>query len=131
MEPINHREKHAAGFASSLLLLDTFSDVTLVVCGQKLPAHKAILVANSEYFGAMFCGGLKEAGQKMVTLSGVTSLDAFKAILGYLYTGCMSLEGLSSEVLMSVMRLGHEYCLGDLTNDISKAVLSLSTQNLD
>ena len=34
----------------ALLLNDEYSDVTLVVGGQRFPAHKVILAARSEYF---------------------------------------------------------------------------------
>lgn len=34
----------------ALLLNDEYSDVALVVGGQRFPAHKVILAARSEYF---------------------------------------------------------------------------------
>jgi len=35
---------------SSLLLNDSYQDITLVVENQRIPAHKVILAARSEYF---------------------------------------------------------------------------------
>jgi len=34
----------------ALLLNDEYSDVALLVAGQRFPAHKVILAARSEYF---------------------------------------------------------------------------------
>jgi len=45
----------------ALVNSDLFSDVTFDVEGHRVFAHRAVLVARSEYFRAMFCGGLKEA----------------------------------------------------------------------
>lgn len=134
MEPIDHHAEHAAvinSFLTSLLLQDKFSDVTFIVCGQKLPAHKNILVANCEYFETMFCSAMKEASQREVVLSAVTSLEAFKAILGYLYAGSMPLEGRSVEFLNSIMMMAHEYRLCKLAEAIFDAILRLSKNDLD
>jgi len=35
---------------SSLLLNDNYQDITLVIENQRIPAHKIILAARSEYF---------------------------------------------------------------------------------
>ena len=37
-----------------------YADVTLVVQGRELPAHKMVLAANSAVFNAMFENNLKE-----------------------------------------------------------------------
>ena len=45
----------------TLVNSNLFSDVTFDVEGHRVFAHRAVLVARSEYFRAMFCGGLREA----------------------------------------------------------------------
>lgn len=63
-----------------------FSDVTFVVEGQQVHAHKFILYARSEYFRRMFTSGYREATDKTITIPDV-SYDVFLAVLSYLYTG--------------------------------------------
>lgn len=76
---------------------ENYSDVTLVVAGQKFNTHKLILAARSTYFRAMLFGGLKESKQSVVELSGAT-MPAFKNLLKYIYTGRMSLANERDEV---------------------------------
>lgn len=44
---------------------DLFSDVCFIIEKQEVYAHKAILVARSDYFKAMFSHNMKEAGKVM------------------------------------------------------------------
>ena len=45
-----------------------FSDVILDVFGTKIFAHKIVLVANSEYFNALFCSQLNESSGEIIYL---------------------------------------------------------------
>ena len=81
----------------ALYLSDDYSDVTLLVCGQRFNAHRVILAARSQYFRALLFGGLKESMQDEIELKG-TTLPAFKGLLKYIYTGHMSLANLREEV---------------------------------
>lgn len=63
---------------------DKFSDVTFMVEGKPIHAHKLMCVRCS-YFQAMFEGQMCEAEQKTVTINNV-NYRAFLAILEYLYT---------------------------------------------
>lgn len=82
----------------ALYLSEEYSDVTLVVAGQKFYSHKLILAARSEYFRALLFGGLKESKQDEIELKAAT-LPAFKGLLKYIYTGRMSLANERDEVL--------------------------------
>ena len=95
---------------SSLLLNDSYQDITLVVENQRIPAHKVILAARSEYFRyvrswfptrncccdagwffrALLYGGLQESQQQEIELKDINPI-AFKLLLMYIYTGCINL----------------------------------------
>lgn len=66
-----------------------FSDVTFIVEGKPIHAHRAILSARSEHFANMFKSGLKESHEKEVAIP-VIRHHIFLALLGYLYTDTIS-----------------------------------------
>lgn len=91
----------------NLYLNPECSDVTFVVEGEKLPAHKSILAGRSSYFRAMLFGGLAEATQREVSLN--VPLDTFKIILKYVYSGCLSLRKIEDEEILELLGLTDEY----------------------
>ncbi|ELR17918.1 BTB/POZ domain containing protein [Acanthamoeba castellanii str. Neff] len=62
------------------------SDVTFVVEGRKVPAHRFILQVRSEHFRAMFSNGLKESRDSEVVLHD-TDYVPFMACLEFIYSG--------------------------------------------
>jgi len=68
----------------SLLNEQKLSDVTFIVEGKPVHAHKLLCVRCS-YFRAMFEGQMREAQEKTVTINNV-SHRVFLALLEYLYT---------------------------------------------
>ncbi|XP_044738078.1 BTB/POZ domain-containing protein 9 [Chrysoperla carnea] len=122
--------EHRALLAEHLKKLcfnEEYSDVTFVVEGQKLPAHKVVLAARSDYFRALLYGGMKESTQTEIELD--APLDAFKALLNYVYTGHMSVSGMKQDTVLDALGLAHAYNFVDLENAISfhlRHTLSLS-----
>jgi BTB/POZ domain. len=53
---------------------------------RRIPAHRLVLSAGSEYFAAMFTSDLCEATQNEVVLQGVDG-DALSMLVHYCYTG--------------------------------------------
>ena len=98
VEHINHLSEDIG----ALYMSDDYSDVTLIVAGQRFNAHKVILAARSEYFRALLFGGLKESTQEEIELKGA-SLQAFKGLLKYIYTGHISLANQREEVSFSYL----------------------------
>lgn len=92
---------------SQLCLNAEYSDVTFVVEEVELPAHKIILAARSSYFRALLYGGLAESSQQKINLN--VPLDAFKALLNYIYTGCMSLSKMKEENILDSLGLANQY----------------------
>ena len=63
-----------------------FSDVTFVVEGRNVHAHKFILFARSEYFRRMFTSGYREASESTIPIPDVR-YEVFLCVLSFLYTG--------------------------------------------
>jgi kelch-like protein 1/4/5 len=53
---------------------------------RRIPAHRLVLSAGSEYFAAMFTSDLCEKTQNEVVLQGVDG-DALSMLVHYCYTG--------------------------------------------
>uniref|UniRef100_A0A1Q3FF41 BTB/POZ domain-containing protein 9 n=1 Tax=Culex tarsalis TaxID=7177 RepID=A0A1Q3FF41_CULTA len=104
-----------------------YSDVTFIVEDEKLPAHRVILAARSEYFRALLYGGLSESSQHEIRLK--IPLKAFKALLKYIYSGSMSLAQMKEENILDTLGLANQYGFTDLEMAISdylRQVLSLN-----
>lgn len=82
---IDHQNQLSENF-SELSMSMEYSDIVLVVQEQKLPAHKVVLAARSDYFRALLYGGMRESNQTEITLSDAP-VNAFKSLLKYIYTG--------------------------------------------
>ena len=112
---------------SALYLSETFSDITLIVDGHRLPAHRVLLAARSDYFRALLYGGMKESQESDIEIK-VTSLQAFKYLMKYLYCGHIQLKSFKEETILEIFCLSHEYGFVELENAISdylKNVLSI------
>lgn len=107
--PVEHFEA-LAGDWGALLASPDFSDVTFVVEGERIHAHRLVLAARCEYFRAMLYGGLKESSETEVQLEGTNAL-AFRTLLEYIYTGKIELSTFKVEELVAILQLAHEYRL--------------------
>jgi hypothetical protein len=61
------------------------SDITIMVGGTRVHAHRVVLAARCAYFRGMFESGMKESTQTEVSLEDM-SYDVFRALLEHLYT---------------------------------------------
>jgi len=83
-----------------------FADITFIIEGQKLFAHKCILAARCEKFRAMLQDCFKEGQQNEIALD--CKLLPFQAMLEYLYTDNISASG---DTLSDLSALAEEYLL--------------------
>ncbi|XP_059061241.1 BTB/POZ domain-containing protein 9 [Achroia grisella] len=113
IEHINHLSENIG----SLCLSSEYSDVTLIVEGHRIPAHKVILAASSDYFRALLYGGMREANQAEVELQ--APLQAFKALLRYVYSGHMGLSLLREDTVLDMLGLAHQFNFQELEAAIS------------
>ena len=67
---------------------DEFSDVTFIVQGQFVYAHRIVLSLVSERFRAMFSSGFRESVDREIPLPDV-SLHEFMQMMEYIYTGAL------------------------------------------
>ncbi|NXH13681.1 KLHL4 protein, partial [Bucco capensis] len=75
-------------------------DVLLVAGDQKIPAHRLVLSAVSDYFAAMFTNDVREAKQEEIKMEGVEP-EALKALVRYAYTGILELKEDTIESLLA------------------------------
>lgn len=72
---------------------ETLCDVVLVPGDSKetFPVHRVIMASCSDYFKAMFTGGMREQEMREIKLHGVTKLG-LKNIIDFIYTSKVSLD---------------------------------------
>jgi len=107
-----------------LFLNDLFSDVTLLVEGQALKAHRAILAAKSDYFRTLLTSGMKESHSKEVELK-ETPIKGFRLLLRYIYTGHMSLMEQELQVVLDILGLAQKYCFTVLETSVTNHLCSI------
>ncbi|KAH8308584.1 hypothetical protein KR018_012416 [Drosophila ironensis] len=101
-----------------LCMNDSYSDVEFLVEGQRLPAHRVVLAARSEYFRALLYGGMSETLQRQIALQ--VPLDSFKVLLRYIYSGTLLLSTLDEDAVIDVLGMANLYGFLDLEMAISK-----------
>ncbi|XP_002132465.3 BTB/POZ domain-containing protein 9-like [Drosophila pseudoobscura] len=92
-EPVHEFGEQVWADLNSLCMDEHFSDVSFIVEDQRLPAHRIILGKRSNYFRDLLCGDTAECEGQI----GVDSLEAFKIVLGYLYSGTLPISTLDQE----------------------------------
>ncbi|KAJ1199180.1 hypothetical protein NDU88_003018 [Pleurodeles waltl] len=75
-------------------------DVLLIAGDHKIPAHRLVLSAVSDYFAAMFTNDVREAKQEEIKMEGVDP-DALKSLVHYAYTGILELKEDTIESLLA------------------------------
>jgi DNA-binding beta-propeller fold protein YncE len=120
-----------SSFASDLLRHfldadDSFHDACFVVEQERVPAHRGLLSARCKYFKSMFSAGFKEGDSAEIHIKDTTSV-AFKALLKYLYTDNMEVDG---AVLLDLAKLSDQYRVERLHNHcISQLFKGVTLQN--
>eukprot|EP01111_Echinosteliopsis_oligospora_P010523 TRINITY_DN3293_c0_g1_i6.p1 TRINITY_DN3293_c0_g1~~TRINITY_DN3293_c0_g1_i6.p1 ORF type:complete len:855 (-),score=268.42 TRINITY_DN3293_c0_g1_i6:63-2627(-) len=102
----------------SVLLDPLFSDVTFVVEGRQVKAHKIIMISRSEYFKKMLCGTMLEGVQvhPIIPLSDI-SFDHFSHLLEYIYTNEIQLNTDNVVSLLGAADRFRITCLKDMCEE--------------
>jgi RCC1 and BTB domain-containing protein len=70
---------------------DEFADVTFLIDGERIFAHRAILAQRCEHFAAMFRSGMRESVERTITIPNM-SKSVFLLLLEYLYTDAVKID---------------------------------------
>lgn len=68
------------------MLKKQLCDVVLIAGQRRIPAHRIVLSASSDYFSAMFMSDVREANQDEIQIQDVDS-EALNSLVQYMYTG--------------------------------------------
>lgn len=100
-----------------LLLLEKkkYTDVTFLVEGYRISAHRCIVASQSDYFDCLLFGSMKEAQSDEVTLED-TPVEAFRVLLSYMYSGVVK----TLELLVSPLSDHCPSCLVHMQYTYSK-----------
>lgn len=101
----NHAE-HSLTRMRTYLNAGKLCDVVLIAGndGRKIPVHRLVLSAASEYFSAMFTGSLRESEQQEITLGDISG-DVLQSVIGYCYTGAIEIREDNVETLLATVCL--------------------------
>ncbi|MBN3308216.1 kelch-like protein 1 [Amia ocellicauda] len=75
-------------------------DVILIAGNRKIPAHRIVLSAVSDYFAAMFTSDVCEAKQEEIKMEGIDP-NALWDLVQFAYTGCLELKEETIENLLA------------------------------
>ncbi|XP_068117027.1 kelch-like protein 36 [Hyperolius riggenbachi] len=103
---------------------ELFCDVILVADGQRVPAHRNILSACSDYFNSMFTTGMKEARQTEVELVGASYIG-LKTVIDFLYSSELTLDGGNIDYVLETAHLLQvwkvvDFCCEYLENEVKE-----------
>ncbi len=79
-------------------------DVTLVVDGVEIPAHRLVLAASSTYFYSMFVRDMLESKQERINLQGVDA-EAMQLLVQFAYTAKLEITTANVQTLMTAASL--------------------------
>ncbi|XP_053598989.1 uncharacterized protein LOC103572068 [Microplitis demolitor] len=94
------------------LKADVFSDITLIVGNQELPAHRVILSTHSPYFHEILTSGTKEAIENRIAIENF-SLDVITEMLEFFYTGKTKASN-DADVALKMIEVAEMYQISKL-----------------
>ena len=92
--------EHMTSGITSLWKNEQHTDVTFLVQGTRIAAHRIILASQSKYFDRLLYGEMGEAHEDEIQLSDVESLEAFHLLMQYAYSGCLKIQNGDIQVII-------------------------------
>ena len=102
---------------------EEFSDVTFIVEGRPIYAHRAILAQRSAHFAAMFRSGMRESTEREVQMHSV-SYAAFLLLMEYIYIDSVRVDAQYAIELFVVADLYQLDRLKETCNAVAKRNLN-------
>ncbi|CAI2364429.1 unnamed protein product [Moneuplotes crassus] len=118
------QEDELANDLKSLLNNQEFSDITFVVEGKRIHAHRCILMARSEPLQMMVNGPMRESYEESIVIEDVT-YDCFNAFLQFLYTDevpALRENDIDVEMVIELMSIADQYLVDHLKILCEKAI---------
>jgi len=101
MQPSNEETNSSLDQNLELLFTNQLAtDVSFIVDGKEIKAHKAILSARSPVFAAMLLSGMKESAENRVEIDDIAP-DIFEALLRFIYTDRIDLTTINTKDLLA------------------------------
>ncbi|XP_036022318.1 kelch-like protein 26 isoform X1 [Onychomys torridus] len=120
---------HSTGLLQGLAALRAqgqLLDVVLTVNSEAFHAHKVVLAACSDYFRAMFTGGMREASQAVIQLQGV-SARGLRHIIDFAYSAEVTLDLDCVQDVLGAAVFLQMLPVVELCEDFLKAAMSVET----
>lgn len=103
----------------ALLKTEKYADVSFMVEGKVLKAHRVVVASQSSYFDRLLYGSMKESGCDEIVLH-ETPWRAFTLVLDYLYSGCVGSTDL--QTALDLLALSDQYGLDGLRQSIEEVL---------
>lgn len=137
--PIERKEVYAQGsFLQDMSFLwenRQFCDLTLVLEGQEVQVHRALLWVRCAYFRSMFSSGMTETKKDRIELAGVP-LQYFMYLLEFIYTSqCGPLSTMSEcddddlDTVKGILVLANEFMMEDLVAQCENKLIDIMDCN--
>jgi BTB/POZ domain-containing protein 9 len=68
------------------------TDITFLVQGTRVAAHRIILASQSQYFDRLLFGEMREAHEDEIQLSDVENVESFQMLMQYAYSGSVDIQ---------------------------------------
>ncbi|XP_042527158.1 kelch-like protein 26 [Dipodomys spectabilis] len=101
-------------------------DIVLTINREAFHAHKVVLAACSDYFRAMFTGGMREASQDVVELQGVTA-RGLRHVIDFAYSAEVTLDLECVQDVLGAAVFLQVLPVVELCEDFLKAAMSVET----
>lgn len=112
---------------SQMYLNPEVSDVTLVVNEVPIPGHRSVLASRSSYLKELLFGQPWEAFKTTgkIPIESVNDVEAFKAVLKFIYTGDVDLSDGCLPFLIEMIRLARMFSLCTLEETLKSQLKGL------